>query len=74
MVQIVVDQGSPSLSLEIEGEQRSLIIDTGSSISIPQPGVSRSEVTTTVINPCGVTGQVLDVKGRQSLSFVLDGQ
>jgi len=53
--------------MEIGEQMRSLIIDTGSSISILQPGVSRSEVTTTGIKPYGVTGEVLDVKGRQSL-------
>jgi hypothetical protein len=74
LVQIVVEQGVPSISMVIEGEQRSLIIDTGSNISILQPGVSRSEVTTTGIKPYGVTGEVLDVKGRQSLSFMLGGK
>ena len=73
-VQIVVEQGTPSVSMEIQGEQRSLIIDTGSSMSILQPGVSRSEVTTTGIKPYGVTGKVLDVRRQQSLSFMLGGQ
>jgi len=36
--------------------------------------VSRSEVTTSDIKPYGVTGEVLDVKGRQSLSFELGGK
>ena len=70
----MVDQGTPFVSLEIEGKQRSLIKDTGSSISIIQQGVSRSEVTTSDIKPYGVTGEVLDVKERQSLSFELGGQ
>jgi hypothetical protein len=68
-----VEQGTPSISMET-GEQKSLIIDTGSSVSILQPGVSRSEVTTIGIKPYGVTGEVLDVKERQSLSFMLGGQ
>ena len=70
----MVEQGTPSVSVQIEGKQSSLIIDTGSSISILQPGVSRSEVTTSDIKPYGVTGEVLDVKGRQSLSFELGGK
>ena len=73
VVQIVVEQGTPSVSMEI-GEQRSLITDMGSRISILQPGMSRSEVTTTGIKPYGVTGEALDVKERQSLSFMLGGQ
>ena len=70
----MVDQGTPSVSLQIEGKQISLIIDTGSSISILQPGVSRGEVTTYDIKPYGVTGEVLDEKGWQCLSFELGGQ
>jgi len=64
MVQIVVEQGTPSVSLEIEGEQRSLIIDTGSSISILLPGVWRSELTTTGKKLYRITREVLHVKGR----------
>jgi len=70
----VVEQDAPSVSMEIEGEQRSLFIETGSSISILQPGVSSSEVTTSGIKLYGVTREVLYVKGRQSISFTLGGQ
>ena len=51
----------------IEGKTRSLIIDTGSNISILQPGNIRD----TAMKPFGVTGENLDVKGRQSVSFML---
>jgi hypothetical protein len=59
--------------MDIEGETKPTI-DTGSSVSILQQGVSRNEVMTTDIRSYGVIGDVLDVKGRQSLSFVLGGQ
>jgi len=61
-------------ALSVQEAERSLIIDTGSSISILQPGVSRSEVTTTGIKPYDVTEEVLDMTGRQSLSFMLGGK
>ena len=50
---------------------RRLILDTGSSVSILQPGVSRRDEVTN-LKPYGVTGEVLDIKGRQSVSFELD--
>jgi len=74
VVEIVVEQGNPSVSMEIKVERRSLIVDTGSSISIRLPDVLRSEMTTTSVKPYGVTGKAFDVKGRQSLSFILGGQ
>jgi len=60
--------------VRIEGEVRVLIIDTGSNISILQRGVSKSEVRLNDMRPYGVTGETLDVKGRQAVSFVLGGR
>jgi hypothetical protein len=37
-------------------------------------GVSNNGVNTTAMRPYGVTGKVLDVKGKQSVSFMLGGQ
>ena len=51
-----------------------MIIDTGSNISILQTGVSKSEVRHTDVRPYGVTGEILDAKGRQAVSFVLGGR
>ena len=53
---------------------RSLIIDTGSSVSILQPRVSNRKVKVTSMKPYGVTGEALDVKGRQFVSFELGGR
>jgi len=58
----------------MEGKLRVLIIDTGSNISILQTGVSKSEVRHTDMRPYGVTGESLDVKGRQAVSFMLGGR
>ena len=69
-VSVAFEHGTPSISLRIEGEDRVMIIDTGSNISILQPGVSKMEIKHTDMRPYGVTGESLDVKGRQAVSFV----
>ena len=40
-VSVLLEHGSPTVSLEIEGEPKRLIVDTGSNVSILQPGVSQ---------------------------------
>jgi len=56
--------------VEIEGMSRSLIIDTGSNVSILQPAVSSPVVKITQTKPHGVTGEALDVKGLQKVTFL----
>jgi len=73
-VSISMEQGAPTISVEIEGMSRSLIVDTGSTISIFQPGVSRSDVHVTAVEPYGVTWDVLDIRGQQSITFRLNGR
>ena len=48
--------------------------DTGSNVSILQPGVSSSEVKESLLKPFGLTGEVLDVIGHQQVSFTLGGR
>jgi len=60
--------------LEIEGKWQRLIVDTGSNVSILQPGVSRRDLRDNSLRPIGVTGESLDVKGRQLVSFTLGGR
>jgi hypothetical protein len=74
LVSIVLEQGTPTVRVEIEGVPRSLIIDTGSNVSILQPGMSRRDVSVTTTRPYGVTGEVLDIKGLQSVTFTLNGR
>ena len=73
-VSVALEQGTPSISMRMEGKVRVMVIDTGSNISLVQPGVSKSEVRHTDVRPYGVTGETLDVKGRQAVSFVLGGR
>jgi hypothetical protein len=64
---------SPSIAVVIEGITRTLVIDTGSNVSILHPNVSRNVVEATAMRPHGVTGQTLDIKGRKSVSFEISG-
>ena len=69
---ILLEQGTPTVSVEIEGLSRSLIIDTGSNVSILQHAVSSRGVVITQTKPHGVTGDALDVKGLQTVTFLLN--
>jgi len=70
----LLEHGTPSITLEIEGKWQRLIVDTGSNVSILQPGVSRRDLRDNSLRPFGVTGESLDVKGRQLVSFRLGGR
>jgi len=72
-VPILLEHGTSTTSAEIEGMSRSLILDTGSNISIMQPSISRRNVQVTTLEPYGVTGDVLDIRGQQSVTFLLNG-
>jgi len=69
---ILMEQGTPTVTAEIERVQRDLILDTGSNISILQPGISRSDIRCTSIKPYGITGVTLVIRGQQNVSFVFD--
>jgi hypothetical protein len=69
-----MEQGSPTVSVEIEDEPKNVILDTGSSVSILQPGVSSSDIRVTAVKPYGVTGENLDIKGRQCVTFLIGGK
>jgi hypothetical protein len=59
--------------LEIEGRAR-LVVDTGSSVSIIQPAISLKDVRDSPLKPFGITGEVLEIKGQQRVSFKLGGR
>jgi hypothetical protein len=69
-----MEQGSPIDSIEIDNEPKSVIIDTGSSVSILQPATSGSDMQVTAVKPYGVTGENLDVRGKQCVTFLLGGK
>ena len=55
-VRVELISGTPTIRAIISGFHRVFIVDTGSSISLIQPRVHSSEVSTTNISPFGVTG------------------
>ena len=72
-VKTAMEHGTPAIKADIEGVERSLIVDTGSDLSILQPGISKPSIRDTTLKPYGVTGETLDVKGRQTVSLGFSG-
>jgi len=68
-----LELGAPTISVEREVVARRLILDTGSNVSIMQPGISTGDVSVTSTRPHGVTGETLDIRGQQLVSFTLEG-
>jgi hypothetical protein len=58
----------------LEGVVRRFVIDTGSTISLIQPGISRAKVAKTDIAPIGITGKVLPLQGEQEIEFTIAGK
>jgi NurA-like 5'-3' nuclease len=54
--------GTPTVEVEIAGARREFVLDTGSAISLIQPGVYPTEVKPTILSPFGVTGKELEIK------------
>jgi len=60
--------------LEIEGKWQRLIVDRDSDVSILQPGVSRRDLRDNSLRPFGVTGEYLDFKDQELVSFTPGGR
>ena len=73
-VTVSMEHPTPSIKAHIDGAERSLITDTGSDVSILQPVVSNTSMRSVTLRPYGVTGETLDVKGRQTVSLGLRGR
>jgi hypothetical protein len=70
-----LEHGTSTILVETEGVSSKLILDTTSSnVSILQPGVSRGDVRVASMEPYGVTEDVLEIRGQQSVSFVQNGR
>jgi len=61
----------PVLTLEIEGEEREFMVDTGAMVSLIQPAVSRACVQPCDVQARGVTGTQLEILGEQEVEFIL---
>jgi hypothetical protein len=56
--------GAPVITVEVAGAPRLFILDTGSSISLIQPGAHHSKVTDAEVVPISVTGDKLAIAGQ----------
>jgi hypothetical protein len=72
-VPLQLEQGTPAISIKMEGKARRMILDSGSSISILREGVSKSKVKDSPLKPYGVTGEALRIFGQQTVAFALGG-
>jgi hypothetical protein len=72
LVEISLVRGTPQVQVDIQGERRTLLVDTGSSVSLMQPGVTNSPLRPTNKEPISVTGDSLLVQGEQSISFSIN--
>ena len=66
-------QGSPVVRAMIEGRPH-ILVNTGSSLSLIQPGVCTSVVNKATVTPYGVTGEELRVQGMQRVTFTIKGE
>jgi len=71
-VYVLSEFGIHTISVEIEGMAGRLILDTGSNVSIMQPGISTCDVRVPLVKPYCVTGETLKIKGQQFVSFALE--
>jgi hypothetical protein len=68
-VPVTLDHGTPTVAVTIQGAERILIVDSGSSCSVLQPGVAEVPLETTTFEPLGVTEDSLDIIGEQQVLF-----
>jgi predicted aspartyl protease len=66
--------GAPIVRAVIGGRPRTVLIDTGSSISLIQPVICSTEITRANVTPYGVTGKELHVKGEQLVIVTVNGE
>jgi hypothetical protein len=62
-------RGAPTICVDMAGAARTFIVDTGSSVSFIQPGVSSSGTSDANVSPIGVTGANLGIEGEQEVEF-----
>jgi hypothetical protein len=62
------------IRVNMDGHTRTFLVDTGSSLSLIQPGISPVQLTRAEVTPYGVNGDQLNIKGEQNLRFQINGQ
>jgi hypothetical protein len=67
---VSLDHGTPTVAVKIQGAERILIVESGSSCCLLQPGVAELPLESTTFEPFGVTGDSLDItREQQVLNF-----
>jgi hypothetical protein len=70
---VTLDHGTPTVAVNIQGAERILIVYSGSSCSLLQPGVAEIPLEGTSLEPFGVTGDSLDIVGEKQVLFQTGG-
>jgi hypothetical protein len=66
---VTLDHGTPTVAVKIQGAERILIVESGSSCSLLQPGVAEVPLESTTFETFGTTGDSLDIVGEQQVLF-----
>jgi len=66
--------GAPIVRAVIGGRFRTMLVDTGSSISLIQSGVCSTEINRATVTPDGVTGDELRLQGEQVVILTINGE
>ena len=69
LVPVTIDHGTPTVVIKIQAAEQILIVDLGSSCSLLQSGLAEVPLESATFEPCGVTGNSLDILGEQQVSF-----
>jgi len=69
LVPMTIDHGTPTVAVKIQGAEQILIVESGSSCSLLQPGVAEVPLKSTTFEPFGVTGNSLGILGNSKFYF-----
>ena len=62
-------QGKPTVRVKIRGVNREIIVESGSSVSLIKPGISRSQVRPSRTTTFEASGGTIKIKGKQDVQF-----
>jgi len=66
---VTADHGTPTVAVKIQGSERILIVDSGFSCSLLQPGVAELPLERMPFEPFGVTSDSLHIVGEEQVLF-----
>jgi hypothetical protein len=68
-VKVATHLGAPTIQVNVLSGEKSFIIDTGSNVSLVQPGVSNNKMKAASVTPFRETGDDLEITGIQEIEF-----